>query len=313
MTFAFAGDVHFESNLAGLLGSRPNTLLAGVQPLLKDADVSVVNLETAITDGAGAKAAKQFTFATRPAALDSLTSQGVDVIGMANNHGMDFGKAGLDQTLAAIKARNAPVIGIGANEADAYKPWTKTIKNQRIAVIAATDVLDANLVAAWTAGPNQGGLASAKRRDRLVQAVREARANADTLVVFLHWGTEGSTCPNAAQPELAKALIDAGADMVIGSHAHRVQGAGYLGKAYVAYGLGNFQFYSGSRGAGNPGNTSGVLTLTATGRQVSAPQWHPARIGGDNLPVLLSGAAADQAVSAWSALRGCANLAEKPR
>src|SRR5690606_4017424 len=111
------------------------------------------------------------------------------------------------------------------------------VRGHRIAVLAATQVLDSHLIEEWTAGPGKPGLASAKRVDRLVEAVRAAAAGADTVVVFLHWGIETHTCPAPRQQELAHALVEAGADIVVGGHAHRLQGGGRLGDAVVHYGL----------------------------------------------------------------------------
>lgn len=116
---------------------------------------------------------------------------------------LDYGQPGLTERFDAITARSAPVIGIGVNDSAAFAPFTKTVSDQRTAVIAATEVLDANLIAGWTATPTHAGVASPKRVDRLLGAVREARRSADTVVLFLHWGTELSHCPNAAQRELA--------------------------------------------------------------------------------------------------------------
>ena len=83
-----------------------------------------------------------------------------------------------------------------------------------------------------------------KNVDVLVAAVRAARLVSDTVVVYLHWGIEGHTCPSSDQRALAQALVLAGADVVVGSHAHRLLGGGRLGSAFVDYGLGNFAFYA---------------------------------------------------------------------
>lgn len=305
VTIAFAGDTHFESGLAGLLKSSPTTMLDGVASVIEPADLAIVNLETSIGSG-GDRQGKAFTFQAPPSAITALLDQGVDVLSMANNHGLDFGQPGLQQTLDAISRLQAPVIGIGANQAEAFRPFTATIKGQRIAVIAATDVLDAALVSLWTATDTQGGLASAKVEDRLVRAVNEARESADTVIVFLHWGTEKTSCPNASQLDLAPKLANAGADIVVGSHAHRVLGGGYLGAAYVNYGLGNFQFYAG--GKGGDGAETGVLTIEATGRKLENAVWHPGRINSSNVPVLLTGAEASAASKKWDAKRGCTKL-----
>ena len=89
VTFVFGGDIHFDGPLATTLANAPDSILAGLQPTLSDADVAVVNLETAIGTG-GTKAAKEFNFRASPAAFGALTSAGVDVIGMANNHALDL-------------------------------------------------------------------------------------------------------------------------------------------------------------------------------------------------------------------------------
>ncbi len=175
---------------------------------------------------------------------------------------------------------------------------------QRIAIIGATQVIDDVLIPTWTATDTHAGLASAKEVDRLAAAVLKARANSDTVVVFLHWGQEGTTCPTSIQTELAHRLVDAGADIIVGSHAHRLLGAGRLGNAFVDYGLGNFAFYA----QGGPGAETGVLLVTVTGRHVDRYEWRPAVISG-GVPRPLSGAAALTAVAQWQGKRSCTDLA----
>jgi len=303
VTLAFGGDVHFEGRIRRRLENDPATVLAGMAPLLQGADIAVVNLETAITSGGTRAPMKQYAFRAPPAAFDALQAGGVDVASMANNHGMDYGREGLEDSLASASSTGFPVIGIGHDAADAYRPYTKEVNGQRIAVIGATQVLDGDLADAWTATDNKPGLASAKEVERLVAAVRSARAEAETVVVMLHWGTEGETCPNPQQQQLAGVLAEAGADVVVGGHAHRLQGGGRLGTAFVAYGLGNLVFYADS----GPGTDTGVLTLTVTGRDVDEYRWTPGHLVGQ-LPRPLSGAAAEQAGRDWEALRDCTGL-----
>lgn len=94
VTFAFAGDVHFEGHLAESLAAGPESLLAPIAPVLSRADVAVVNLETAVTDR-GTPAPKEYVFRASPAAFTALRGAGVDVVSMANNHGLDYGPVGL--------------------------------------------------------------------------------------------------------------------------------------------------------------------------------------------------------------------------
>ncbi|MDQ1708824.1 MAG: hypothetical protein QOG49_209 [Frankiaceae bacterium] len=302
VTLAFGGDVHFEGALTAKLATDPAGVLAPVAPLLRRADVAVVNLETAITDR-GTAALKQYSFRAPAAAFTALTAAGIDVATMANNHGMDFGQVGLADSLAAAHAAGFAVIGIGRDDTEAFRAYTAIVRGQRIAVIAATQVIDRRLLAAWTAGPKHPGLASAKDLDRLTRAVRAARRVSDTVVVYLHWGVEGNQCPSADQRGLADQLVQAGADVIVGSHAHALQGAGRSGGAFVAYGLGNFAFYA----RGGLGAQSGVLTLTVTGRHVDRYAWAPAVIKG-GVPTPLAGPAATAALAAWTGLRGCTGL-----
>ncbi len=110
---SFAGDVHFTGRTARLLAEDPATAFGASAAVLGRADLTMVNLETAIAVG-GQPEHKTFTFAAPPSALTALADAGVDVATMANNHGADYGAAGLSQTLAAISAGGLPVLGIGA-------------------------------------------------------------------------------------------------------------------------------------------------------------------------------------------------------
>jgi poly-gamma-glutamate capsule biosynthesis protein CapA/YwtB (metallophosphatase superfamily) len=302
VVLAFGGDVHFEGILASKLATNPSGMLDPIEPIFREADLAVVNLETAVTAG-GSPSAKQFAFRTPATAFAALRGGGIDLASMANNHGLDYGVEGLRDSLAAAKRYRFAVVGIGLDGRRAYRPFRRTINGQRIAVIGATQVLDDHLISAWTAGPGKPGLASAKDVPRLVQEVRAARRTSDTVVVFLHWGIEAEQCPSSDQRTLAKALVAAGADVIVGGHAHRLQGAGRMGKALVGYGLGNFVWY----GTSELSTQTGVLLVTVDGRRVVSYRWAPARIV-DGVPRPLAGSQRRSEVSSWRALRGCTGL-----
>jgi len=303
LTLAFGGDVHFARQLAPLLDD-PSTALAELRPYLGEADLAVVNLETALTTR-GAPAPKSFHFRAPPTALDALAAAGVDVVTMANNHAVDYGAEGLVDTLAARRESPVPVVGVGEDEADAYAPALVQAEGQRVAVLGATQVPD------WTAstqaaGRSRPGVAVSLDPTRLVRAVRRARAEADVVVVYLHWGTDYTGCPDPAQRRTARALADAGADVVVGTHAHQVQGSGWLGSTYVGYGLGNFVWW---RRNSPVQAASGVLTLTLRGRQVVADSWQPLEVSADGLP-RRPGRARERALLAdVKAARECSDLA----
>lgn len=303
VTFAFGGDVAFQSANAERLAVDPASVMSLVAPALSAADLAVVNLETAITEG-GTPAPKQFTFRAPPSAYEALAAAGVDVASIANNHGLDYGVDGLEDTLDSAAEAGFAVIGGGRTEDEAYAPFRTTINGQRIAVIGATQVLDDALIEDWTADGDEPGLASAKRVDRLVEEVEAAREDSDTVVVFLHWGVEQQQCPTETQMGLADELVDAGADIVVGGHAHVLQGAGMLGDAFVAYGLGNFTFMERTPASVH----TGVLEVTATGRRIDGYRFLPGvLVNGEHTP--LEGEEAEAAEDSWEALRDCTDLA----
>ena len=295
--------MHFEGVDASRLRADPATALGPIAGVLRSADLAMVNLETAVTTR-GTPADKQYTFRAPATAFVALRSAGVDVATMANNHGEDYGPVGLTDSLAAAKAAAFPLVGVGADVKAAFAPYRVRVKGERIAIIGATQVIDNNLTAAWTAGPTKAGLASAYDVPRLLATVRQTRATAAIVVVYLHWGRELSACPTEAQRRLARQLDEAGADIVVGAHAHVQLGAGRLGNAYVDYGLGNFVFYASRSG---PVTRSGVLLLSAAGHAVTAARWVPAQITG-GIPLPLTGTAAATGVAQWNSLRACADL-----
>ncbi|WP_245974384.1 CapA family protein [Thermomonospora umbrina] len=303
---AFGGDTHFEGQLRARL-SDPRTALGPIAKTLRAADFAMVNLESAVTTGGTPAPAKEFVFRAPPSAFTALRAAGVDVTSMANNHGMDFMESGLRDSLRAIKQTRFPTVGIGRNADEAYRAYRTTVKGNRLAVVGATQVLDDHLIPAWTATDTKGGLASAKEVDRMVQAVKDARKGSDIVIVHLHWGAEMQPCPLPRQKELADQLIDAGADIIVGGHAHIPLGGGFRRGKYVHYGLGNFVFYSANGATAN----SGVLLLKVQGRQVTKAAWKPARISG-GLPQLMTGAAARAEHRRWTGLRGCTGLTAAP-
>lgn len=303
VTFAFGGDVNFEGTPGMLLDEDPTTLLAGVAESLV-ADVTMVNLETAVTER-GREAPKEFNFRAPATAFAALREAGVDVVTLANNHGMDYGEEGLLDTLLAADdpATGLPLVGAGLDVVEAYEPFRLSVRGQRISVFGASRVTDGHLVEPWTATEDRPGLAVAEDPTRLIEAVAAERARTDTLVVYLHWGRERENCPIADQPEVADALIAAGADVVLGSHAHVPLAGGLRGGSYVHYGLGNLLFGS----AGGPTAEAGVLRLTMTGRRVDAAAWIPVHLDA-GVPEVLEGEAATTAQAAWADLRACADL-----
>jgi poly-gamma-glutamate capsule biosynthesis protein CapA/YwtB (metallophosphatase superfamily) len=302
-TLAFAGDVHFTGRTARLL-SDPATAFGPVAAVLKAADFTAVNLETSVTSR-GTPQPKTYHFRTGPAAFTALRDAGVDLVTMANNHVLDYGPAGLADTLADARAARFPYVGIGADAAAAWAPYVTTVKGMRIAVIGVSQV--AELASSWVATATRPGEANAIDLPRTLAAVRAARRLAPTVIVFMHWGTEGQACPDPNQLSLARQLAAAGATIIVGAHAHMLQGSGWLGHTFVAYGMGNFLWWENSYST-----ATGVLELTIRPPAPLTARFIPAVVSATGQPVVDRGAAARQAVAHYDSLRACAGLAPRP-
>ncbi|MGW4894990.1 CapA family protein [Kitasatospora sp. NPDC004240] len=310
ITVAFAGDVHFEGRTEARLGVQPpERSLGPISQTLAEADLAVLNLETAIT-GRGAPEPKLYTFRTSPKALTSLRDSGVDVVSLANNHAVDFGADGLTDTLAAKDSSPIPVIGLGRNAKEAYAPYVTTVRGVKVAVVAASQVEDLTNQK-WRAGANKPGIASALDTAALVKAVEAAKKAAPVVIVYLHWGDEGKACPTTAQSTVAKKLANSGATAVVGTHAHTMLGSGMLGNTYVGYGYGNFLWYGTSNYAFS--NETGVATLTLSkDGKVKGETFTPATVDDRGVPVPVTGATAEAALKRRDGLRACTGLAPVP-
>ncbi|GAA1531275.1 CapA family protein [Kribbella lupini] len=308
LTLAFGGDVNFEGKTQELLEKDPATAFGPVADELKSADLAIVNLETPITTR-GTPQQKRYLFRTDARAVTAIKSAGVDLISLANNHTLDYGQVGLFDTMSAAWRGGLPTVGGGRNAAQAYAPWRTTIRGIRVSVFAFSQVSD--LADEWTATKNRAGLALAVDRRQALAAVRAARATSDVIVVAPHWGAEHDRCPTADQRSFAADLSAAGADVVVGAHAHVLQGQGYEGNTFVAYGMGNLLWGSGLL---TPEDwRGGVLHLTLHGRTVVERNFTPTALSPETRqPVEFTPSERDKERARVNGLRDCAQLQQSP-
>lgn len=303
ITLAFAGDAHFAGRVARLL-KDPGTTLGPISSVLKSADFTALNLETPVSSR-GTPQPKTYHFATGPTAFTALRDAGVDLVTIANNHILDYGQTGLADTLAAARAARFPYVGAGVDAAAAWAPHVMRIHATRIAILGVSQV--AELASSWVATPSRPGEANAIDLNRTLAAVRAARRLAPIVIVFMHWGTEGMACPDQNQLALAPKLAAAGASIIIGSHAHMLQGSGWLGHTFVAYGMGNFLWWKHSFST-----ATGVLKLTLHPHSPLTARFIPAVVSATGQPIEQHGAAARRALAHYAGLRTCAGLAARP-
>ncbi len=303
ITLAFAGDVHFAGRAARLL-KDPATTFGPITSVLGSADFTAVNLETPVTRR-GQPQPKTYHFASTPVAFTALRDAGVDLVTMANNHILDYGQTGLADTLAAANAAHFHFVGAGVNAAAAWAPYVTTINGTKIAIVGVSQV--AELASSWVATADRPGEANAINLGQTLAAVRAAKRLARIVIVFMHWGTEGMACPDENQLSLAPKLAAAGASIIIGAHAHVLQGSGWLGHTFIAYGMGNFLWWENSYST-----ATGVLKLTLHPHAPLTARFIPAVVSRTGQPIVDQGAATHRALAHYANLRTCAGLSASP-
>lgn len=276
VTITVVGDIHMEGAARSLLGNDALAQRKAVADLVASSDVTIGNLETALGSG-GVAAAKEYTFRAPIEALDALGEMGFDAVTMANNHGLDYGRNLVDQAVAGNGRSGVSIVGIGRNAQESYAPHIVDVRGTRVAIIGVSDVFDNE--SEWAATDTRSGVASVNDRERLEASIAYADSVSDFTIVYLHWGTEREVCSNGRQRELVERLSALGVGAIVGAHAHRVQGTGFLGNTFIAYGLGNFIWYKNSGESGQ----SAAVTFQLTGSAVSGFTVVPALIS-DGIP-----------------------------
>lgn len=276
------GDIHGEGRVRNLLNAGGNPL-AHVAATFAADDVTVANLETPV-GAPGRPQQKTFVFLAPESLLPALERGGVDVVSIANNHGLDHGVGTMLQTLDLARRAGLAVVGGGRNRAEAYRARYVRARGRTVAVVGLSRVLSPG----WDATSTRPGMASAYDEAAVVDAVRAAESFADVVVVSIHWGVERVRCPDAHQRRLTRLMVDAGADVVAGHHPHVLQGLDPGPRAAVAYSLGNFVWYHSSP----PTGTTAILRTEHPPAGGVRAEVLPARIDSTGSPRLLSGSEA---------------------
>lgn len=252
------GDTGFSRNHSpvhprGVLkyGKRPpfRAALAGIANEV-DGDLNFTNIETVVTDrndlARDTKGQRgPFNFRTHPNGIRALTAAGFNVFSLANNHSMDYGVAGLRETLRHIRAIPRPDLlaaaGIGMNRGEAGQPHPIAVKGATIA-FAALGIATNNLKR-HRAGHNKPGQMAYRFDDDFRSVLARLRAApADYRMLSIHYGIEGRVRTDARQITdwRERAALDGGVDLIIGHHAHVPRAIERAGDAVIFYGLGNF-------------------------------------------------------------------------
>jgi poly-gamma-glutamate synthesis protein (capsule biosynthesis protein) len=247
------GDVMLADG-PGRVIARGKDPFAAVMASMKGADLRIANLECVIATG-GKPADKPWTFRAHPRVLDVLRRH-VDAVSLANNHSGDFGREAFAQMLTRLERAGLPHFGGGKDLRSAHRPVILERQGLRIALLGYNEMFPRQ----FEAGPGSPGIAWADE-EQIVADIDAARAQADVVIPFMHWGQEHSETAHARQRALARVMIRAGADAVVGTHPHVRQDTEIIDGKPVIYSLGNFVF-DGFKDADN--NTGSILWMTVT-------------------------------------------------
>ena len=187
-------------------------------------------------------AGKRWIITSDPKNVSILQTMGVDLVTLANNHVYDHGAEGLTDTLATLDGAGIAHVGAGENLADASAPLYMEVQGKTIGFVNACNAEETRYTPEAT--EDSSGVLLCYESDKFVAAVKEAKENADFVIALVHWGTDYVYETSEDQRTLGHELIDAGADAVIGAHAHSIQGIEYYNGVPIFYGLGTCWFNS---------------------------------------------------------------------
>jgi len=238
VTLMFSGDVTLSDHFEEVVGTDYTRPFAAMKEY-QQADLAMVNLENPLTKATLAMPGKQFNFKANPDAVKVLTSGGVDIVNLANNHIMDFEADGLKETLTTLDAAGIQYMGAGKDLTEARRPKIIDVKGQRIAYLSYWGE-------EYGAEANKAGVNSIKE-ERIAEDIKAIRDQVDWVVVNFHWGQELAEAPADWQVKLGHFTVDQGADVIVGHHPHVLQGAEIYKGRPIAYSLGNFIFGGNSR------------------------------------------------------------------
>ncbi|MER3418591.1 MAG: hypothetical protein C4343_05750, partial [Chloroflexota bacterium] len=237
-----------------------------IRHLLRTADLALANFENPAPDRF-AYHTSGTVFSADPALIEGLARAGIDWLSLANNHIGDAGRAGIVQTRRNVERWGIAASGAGANRAAAHGPAWLEAGGLRIAVFGYDTI--APSYGATADRPGSAQLTAAAARADIAAA---RKAGADLVVVYPHWGIEYRATPTAAQRRLAHALVDAGADLVIGNHGHWAGAMEVYNGTPIWYALGNFVF---DQTWSEPTMEGILLELTFAGRELVQVRLHP--------------------------------------
>lgn len=246
ITLGFAGDVNLDENWPTTL--HLNQQDNGIEDCISEeiiedlraCDLFMLNNEFTYSDRGTPMNGKMYTFRATPSRVDVIKELGADIVLLANNHIYDYGAEAMLDTMDVLKESGIDYVGAAKNDDEACNIVYYEIDGMKIAYVAASRAEKNKMTPQAT--EDSPGILRAYDPKEFLSLVQEADQNSDFVVANIHWGTEYSFELEEVQKELGHALAEAGADLVIGTHPHVLQGIEIYDDVPIFYSLGNFWF-----------------------------------------------------------------------
>ncbi len=244
-TISFVGDVSLADNWYIMpkydeRGGIKGILSESVLKIMKESDLMVANSEFTVSNRGTKMSGKQYTFRAKPERLKIYDEMGVDLVTLANNHVYDFGKDAFLDMLDAFVKYKIPHIGAGHNLNEAKEAYYFIINGYKIAFLNGTRAEKYILTPGAT--EDISGVFRCYDPTNMIKEIKKVKKESDFVITIMHFGKEGSHDLEKEQVESAKKYIDAGSDVIVGHHAHVLQGIEFYKDKPIIYNLGDFIF-----------------------------------------------------------------------
>jgi poly-gamma-glutamate synthesis protein (capsule biosynthesis protein) len=246
ITLSFVGDVSLADNwyimpeydkrnkkVYGILSEE-------VVQIMTSSDIMVANNEFTISNRGSKMPNKYYTFRGKPERLNIYKEMGVNLVTLANNHIYDYGKTAFNDAIDALNEYDIPYIGAGKNIEEAKEPFYYIINGYKIGFVNATRA--EKYILTPEATETSGGVLRCYDPTTFLKVIEETKKNSDFVIALVHWGKEDSSELEQVQLDTSKKYIEAGADLIVGTHAHTLQGIDFYNNKAIVYNIGDFIF-----------------------------------------------------------------------
>lgn len=245
---SFVGDVSLADNFEimpkydsrgkGIYG----ILSKEVVDIMNSSQIMIPNSEFTVSNRGSTIPGKLYSFRASPERLSIYKEMGVDLVTLANNHVYDFGSEAFSDMLESLKEYDIPYIGAGKNISEAKKPYYFILNGYKIGFVNATRAEKTILTPEAT--EESSGVFRCYDPKPLAEVIKATKSNSDYVITLVHWGREDSHELEDVQIETGKLYIDSGSDVIIGTHAHMLQGIEFYKDKPIFYNIGDFIFNS---------------------------------------------------------------------